>query len=210
MGDSRDPANSRSISSTLLVRVRLHDEQAWQKLFSVWQPIVYHWCRAAGESPHDAEEIVQNVFLRVSQHIHTFERRSFRAWMWTITHHAIADHHRGHRDQPVVFGGGGSWINRIPAPERQSPSGSATSSSPAAQTGGEESDHQQERRFLVHQILEVIRSEVEECTFAAFWRTTIDGARAVDVARELGVTPTVVRSRKYRVLKRLREELETI
>ena len=72
----------------------------------------------------------------------------------------------------------------------------------------EESAERRADWLIVHQLLEVIRDDFQEHTFQAFWRTAVDGRSAVDVADELGMTPEAVRAARYRVLKRLREELE--
>ena len=54
----------------------------------------------------------------------------------------------------------------------------------------------------------LIRGEFEERTWQAFYRVTVEGQAAKDVAEDLGVTPSAVRLAKSRVLRRLREEME--
>ena len=70
--------------------------------------------------------------------------------------------------------------------------------------------HLAQRRitYLLRRALELIRVEFEEPTWQAFWRTTADGLSAIDVAAELGLSPGAVRQAKYRVLRRLRQELD--
>ena len=55
--------------------------------------------------------------------------------------------------------------------------------------------------------LEMIRGEFEERTWAAFWRTTVEGQAPKDVGLSLSMSPGAVRVAKSRVLHRLREEL---
>ena len=59
----------------------------------------------------------------------------------------------------------------------------------------------------LHQALELIRPEVEERTWTAFWMVQMDNREPRDVAVELAMTPAAVRKARYRVLERLREEL---
>jgi RNA polymerase sigma-70 factor (ECF subfamily) len=56
----------------------------------------------------------------------------------------------------------------------------------------------------------MIRSEFEERTWQAFWRTAVDGLTAADVGAELHMKSGAVRVAKCRVLQRLREELGDI
>jgi RNA polymerase sigma-70 factor (ECF subfamily) len=53
----------------------------------------------------------------------------------------------------------------------------------------------------------VLQGEVQERTWQAFWRTTVDGRAAADVAAELGMQPGSVYQAKSRLLARLRELL---
>ena len=62
-------------------------------------------------------------------------------------------------------------------------------------------------RGLFARALGLIREEFEERTWAAFWRTAVEGRAAKDVGAELSMTPGAVRVAKSRVLHRLREEL---
>jgi RNA polymerase sigma-70 factor (ECF subfamily) len=71
---------------------------------------------------------------------------------------------------------------------------------PADPTGVEEN-------ALLHRALELIRPEFEERTWRAFWNMTVDGRTAADVGRELGLAANAVHQAKFRVLRRLREEM---
>lgn len=58
--------------------------------------------------------------------------------------------------------------------------------------------------------LEAVRNKVEERTWLAFWRTTVDEQSAPDIADELGMTGDDVRKAKSRMKIRLRLELGAI
>jgi RNA polymerase sigma-70 factor (ECF subfamily) len=55
--------------------------------------------------------------------------------------------------------------------------------------------------------LDIIRNDFEETTLKAFWGMAVDGRSSADVASDLGLSKEAVRRAKFRVLKRLREEL---
>ena len=60
---------------------------------------------------------------------------------------------------------------------------------------------------LFARAIALIRGEFEERTWAAFWRTVVEGQPAKDVGADLSMSPGAVRVAKSRVLHRLREEL---
>jgi RNA polymerase sigma-70 factor (ECF subfamily) len=56
-------------------------------------------------------------------------------------------------------------------------------------------------------VLDLIQSEFSETAWKAFWQTTVEERSAKETAAKLGMTPGAVRQIKYRILRRIREEL---
>ena len=186
---------SRSISSTMLAQVKIDDRQAWGRLVDVWGPVIYGWCRRRGVQSGDAEDIAQEVFLQVAMKIDQFERKTFRGWLWTITSNKIADHFRKSLKEPKSPGGTAAvrWMANL------AESGSSSDGEPFAAESS---------RQIVRGVLEMIRRDFKEETFQAFVRTAIEQQSTAEVAKDLGVSTAVVRRMRFRVRKRLREELE--
>jgi RNA polymerase sigma-70 factor (ECF subfamily) len=63
-----------------------------------------------------------------------------------------------------------------------------------------------ERVYLVRRAVELVRGDFKANTWAAFWRSVVDGQPADDVAAELGMTRNAVYLAKARVRRRLLEE----
>ena len=59
----------------------------------------------------------------------------------------------------------------------------------------------------LHSMVEIVRGEVDDRVWQAFWMTAVDGRSSKDVALDLGITPGAVRTARSRVLRRLRAEL---
>jgi RNA polymerase sigma-70 factor (ECF subfamily) len=184
-----------STSSSLLARVRRHDGAAWSRFCQLYGPLVYRWGRQAGLQDSDAADIVQEVFRAVATGIASFRDDrpgdTFRGWLWGITRNKLGDHFRRRASAPLAAGGTDAHEQLGQVPEVLDPSESL----PAADAG------------LVRRALELVRLEFEERTWQAFWRAAVDGQAARDIAADLGMTPRAVRQAKYRVLRRLREEL---
>ncbi len=95
-------ASSRpdAVSTGLIRRLKMHDDEAWQRLLDLYVPLVFSWCRRAGLQSEDAADVVQEVFRAVAHAIAGFKYTrttdTFRGWLRTITKNKINDHFRGH------------------------------------------------------------------------------------------------------------------
>ena len=76
---------------------------------------------------------------------------------------------------------------------------------PAA-TDVPEEDPPSELEALRRRALELVRGQVAERTWQAFWLTAIEGHDSAEVAASLEVSATTVRMAKSRVLHRLKEQ----
>jgi RNA polymerase sigma-70 factor (ECF subfamily) len=183
-------------SLSLLQRIRNGDASGWQRVVDLYAPLVQHWCRRWGIQPADADDLVQEVFHSAAQGITTFRHDragdTFRGWLRVIARHKVLDFWRGRAQHPEAFGGSEA-LRRL----QETPAAAAEDDpEDAAQTSA-----------VFHRALGFLHSEFEQRTWQAFWRITIDGQSAGDVAAELGMTSAAVRMAKSRVLRRLREEL---
>jgi RNA polymerase sigma-70 factor, ECF subfamily len=189
---------SKSLYTTLLVRLQAREEDAWRRLDHVYGPVVLGWCYGAGVQPEDAADVKQDVFRSVAGAIANFRRdepgASFRGWLWRITQNKLRDFFRRRRQQPVAAGGTTfqQQLQELPVAtgEESVPPGPSEE-----ETGG-----------VFRRALELVRSEFAENTWQAFWKVTNAGQAPADVAAELGMTAGAVYVAKSRVLRRLREE----
>jgi RNA polymerase sigma-70 factor (ECF subfamily) len=63
-------------------------------------------------------------------------------------------------------------------------------------------------QLLTRRLLEVMRNEFQPTSWQACWETVVEGRPPVEVGAELNLSPGAVRAAKFRVLCRLRAELE--
>lgn len=185
----------KSISTTLLARVRQQEPEAWQRFVDLFGPTVYRWCRAAAIERNEAADVVQEVFLAVSKNIERFDREtasgSFTAWIASITRNKIHDHFRRLAKLPVARGGTAAQMSIAELPEPISVE-----------------EILQTRRKLPRRAMELVRAEFEDRTWNAFWRTVVEDRPTGDVADELDMNVASVYQAKSRVLRRLRQETE--
>ncbi len=164
----------------------------------LYGPLIYHWCRRAGLRAEDAADLLQDVFQSVLMHIEAFEKTeasgSFRGWLWTITRNRVRDHFKLQAGKAEAAGGTDAHLRLLEVPDEEP--GDAADSAVTA-TGG-----------LTYRALHLVRDEVKQTTWLAFWRSTIDEVAPAAVADELGISIESVWQAKSRVLRRLRELLE--
>ena len=188
-----------STSSSLLQRVLAQDPDAWNRLSELYGPVVLQWARQMKLREHDAADVVQDVFQAVAIHVHQFRRErpsdSFRGWLWTITRNKVRDHFRRLATRQEAVGGSEAFARLQQIPESP-PDGVSTSAMEPAAAG------------VVRRAMDLIRDEFEPHTWQAFWRLAVDGHSADEIARDLGLSKPAVRQAKYRVLRRLRQELD--
>jgi len=189
---------SSATSRSLLARVQADEPEAWERLVRLYAPLVLHWCRGRGLQDQDIADIFQEVFRAVVAYVGSFrnerEGDTFRGWLRRITQNKLRDHFRELGREPRGVGGSSAQerLAQLPVPQ-------SIEADVAPDDEGE--------RGLFARALDLIRGEFEERTWAAFWRTAVEGQAPKDVAADLSMSPGAVRVAKFRVLHRLREEL---
>ena len=182
-------------STSLLERVRALDDDAWKRFVAIYGPMIYDWCRSFGVQPADANDIGKEVLNSVLRNLGEFKKvkpgDSFHGWLHVIVRNKVRDHYRRLKSHPTGVGGSEvkMLLDQIPDEISQSSVG--------AEPDG---------NVALKRALDLIRAEFQEQTWLAFWRLTVEGHRASEIAQDLGMTPNNVRQAKFRVLQRLKSE----
>lgn len=196
-----DPSESRTRVSLLqrLARPGDTDQDSWREFVEVYGGRIYAWCLRGNLQEADARDVTQQVLLKLVHRMKSFAydpRRSFRAWLFTVTRHALHDY-RDELKRPGLGTGDSqvlAWVE------------SAQGRDDLAQRLQEEYD-----REVLERAMEQARAQVAPRTWEAFQLTAVDGVAAAEVARRLGMTVANVykaRSSVLQRLKKIRQELE--
>jgi RNA polymerase sigma-70 factor (ECF subfamily) len=188
------PSNSRT-RATLLNRLRDgSDLVAWDEFFRRYWTLVFSFARHRGCSAHTAEEVVQDVMVKVFEQKDLFrydsERGRFRDWLGAVVRNKVIDLRR--RAGGSVRGIGGELQDEVAemAAEGASP------------------DDKWEAAFeesLLLTLLDVVRREMSPRAYLAFELTALHGLPGAKVARHTGLTRNGVYRAKKRAMARLRE-----
>ena len=195
----------RSVTSTsrsLLARLRSNESDAWDRLITLYTPLMFFWCRKLNLPEQDIPDVVQDVFRAITLNIDRFrkddENDTFRGWLRVITRSKVADYFRKRAKGQNAAGGTVALRMLAEIPDADDDAGVEDDDEPAAFNS------------LYLRALELIRTDFQERTWKAFWRVVVDGNSPKEVAEELGMQPGTVRVAKSRVLARLRSELGEI
>lgn len=192
MTDDSVPVNEESFaetSPTLLSRIRKKEAAAWERLVTLYGPLVTNWCVRLGVDSHDAENITQEVFLSIDRSLGDFHRQrtgSFRRWLKTNTTRKCIDHFRKSNRERI-----------------------GTAEELELQLDSEphvESDKQ----VLYERAMQLIQQEFSQRDLTVFRNVVIENKSPQDIAEQMEVTTNVVYLVVSRILKRLRSEFSEL
>lgn len=179
---------------SLLERLRQpFDAEAWERFVALYAPLIHSWARSLGLQASDAADLVQEVFVTLIKVLPTFaydRKQSFRRWLRTVTLNCWRDDRRRGAQRLQAEG---VSMNDVVAPDELEARWDA-----------------QYREHLICQALRVMRSDFQETTWKACWAVVVEHRPAAAVAAEFGMTVGAVYAAKFRVLDRLRQELDEL
>ena len=185
-------STSPPTSKSLILKLRLGDEAAWERMVLLYGPLICGWCRRSLLGPEETEDVTQDVFRTVAQSIDRFRldtgQSTFRGWLRTVFKSRVVDHIRRNRGPRAVGGSAIAWLENAPDCD-----------------GGNTLDLDTQELF--RRVLDLIQGEFSAGAWKAFWLTVVEERSAKDAAEQLAMTPGAVRQAKYRILRRVREEI---
>jgi RNA polymerase sigma-70 factor (ECF subfamily) len=94
------------------------DAAAWAELVAAQQRRVYALCYRFTASSHDAEDLTQEVFIKVYANLRSYDaaKGSFPTWITTLTRNLLVDHFRRSRQQRVTDSLDAGWDQGLDAP----------------------------------------------------------------------------------------------
>src|SRR5262245_24121429 len=89
-------ASLPSTHVTLLTQLRQDpfDQDGWGEFVDLYGRHIYRWCRQWKLQDADAEDVMQNILVKLIRKIRAFAydpSRSFRGWLKTVAYHAWRD-----------------------------------------------------------------------------------------------------------------------
>jgi RNA polymerase sigma factor (sigma-70 family) len=186
-------------SLTLMMRIQQNptDGQAWEEFVDRYQPMIRDWCLKWGSQASDAEDVAQEVLLKLltaMKRFHYDPGRSFRAWLKTVTHNAWNDFISSQRlksaDDPDRFDSIVDSRDALADLEKQMEDAFD--------------------RELLELAMRRVEKRVKPSSWEAFRLTAIENHSGVEAAQQLHIPVAHVFVAKQRVQKMLEEEVRIL
>ena len=121
---NRVPGNSLDLEASVVERCLSGDETAWEDLVKVYTKRVYAICYRFTGNDSEAQDLTQEVFLRVFKTLRTFRagEGSLVVWLTRLSRNLLIDHYRRTKIDRVTD----SIENQLPMLEEKSATSSRT------------------------------------------------------------------------------------
>lgn len=88
----------------LAERMKRGDAEAAEKIYEAMAHKVFGFCMNRVANPVIAEDLSQDIFLKLIGRIETFDasRGSFSVWFWQLARNIVIDHYRAKKEQPFT------------------------------------------------------------------------------------------------------------
>jgi RNA polymerase sigma-70 factor (ECF subfamily) len=161
------------------------DERALSELYQTYFPRVYRYILARTGNYHDAEDLAEEVFMRVLEAIERFQWREapFSAWLFRIAHNAVISQRR----KDSARGKSGPLLEGIPV----------DSAGP---------DELVERRLILNEVMAAARRLPEAQRQVITLRFTA-GLSVAETAQAMGKGEGNVKVIQHKAIAKLREML---
>ena len=197
-GDAVSDRETTKTSASLLGRLRheVADPADWAEFVGRYGPLIHGWCRRWKLQEADAEDVTQDVLVRLAAKLQTFRydpSRSFRAYAKTLAHYAWCDYLESRR-KPGAAGTGDSNIHQ-------------QLDHLAARDELQEQLSDAFDREILEAAMARVRSRVEPRTWEAFRLTALEGLSGIEAAGRVGMEVATIFKAKSKVQRMLREDV---
>jgi RNA polymerase sigma-70 factor (ECF subfamily) len=176
-------------------------DDAWRAFHARYHEVILAWCRRRELTGAWAEDLTQEIWLKLLREIGRFDpaKGRLRSWLKAVVNNALTDFWRRQQDKPERGGvGGTAFLERL-----------------AALAGPDAADELSlalERRAdsSAAEVLARVRERLHEKTWQAFYQTMVERRPAKEVAQELGLSVSAVYKDTYRVKQMLHKEYRDV
>jgi RNA polymerase sigma factor (sigma-70 family) len=187
-------------SPTLLGRLGQFptDQQAWEKFVDRYGPKIYAWCQRWNLQQSDAEDVTQNVLLKLANQMATFSydpNKSFRAWLKVVTRNVWSDLRTSNK--PGTIGSGDSVALEMLA--------SVEACDDLSARLEKEFDNE-----LLEEASARVQLRVTPEKWAVFRMLAVEGLSGEEVAQRLNMKVATVYVVRGKVQKQLQAEIESL
>jgi RNA polymerase sigma-70 factor (ECF subfamily) len=181
---------------SLIARVRdRSDLESWREFYQFYQPLLARYMRSLRLDEHAANDVIQEVFVKLLQSLPAFEldrkRGRFRSYLWKLTYSALVDQARRAKSARRAEEG---WVERFQREDE------------AESRKVHEELNQINDRQILERALPRVRSVTSSTAWSCFEQRLLRDRPGSAIAAELGISSKAVFVYASRVLKAVRQQ----
>lgn len=178
-----------STRMTLLNRLRdMHGGEAWAEFYVIYSPLVYRFCRNRNLKHEDAEEVTHNSMISIQRSLRTFDsnKGKFRNWFFKVIRSGISRHCKA----------AGRMVSL-----------DSITDDPPDQHDDEEVWDEEFNIYMLETAIERVRPQFNPLEWRVFEEAVLSGLKTGAVAIMLQQSAAWISRVKYKIVKRLKEEI---
>jgi len=177
--------------SYIIDGIRQKDPERWREFNSIYRPMLFAFLRKQGLEAFEASDLVQDIFLKLLDKIHTYKREKsrFRTWLFSVAHHTLIDLVRQRARQRKALDG---WAAEM------------LGTTPSDSVKLAEAWAKFHRTKILKHAMETVRLRTSTQAWACFEQRLLRDRPGAEIARDLNLEPNLVFVNACRVLKQVR------
>ena len=177
--------------ASVILGVCRQDPDRWREFDFIYRPILFAYLGKQGLDECAANDVIQDIYVKLLNKIQTYDRAKcrFRTWLFTVAQRTLIDHARRRASYKKAVDG---WATQV------------LTAGPSDSVKMEEQWTSIHRDKILHHALKVVRTQVSSKTWACFQQRMLLNRPAAEIAAELNIDPNIVYVYSCRVMKRVR------
>ena len=175
------------------------DTESWRKFHDFYAPLLRRYLKRLGLEENAANDVFQDVFVRLLQNLPTFEldkqRGRFRSYLWKLTYSALVDQARRVKVRAQAEE---QWVRRF------------REASDSESRRVQEELNEINRQQILKRVLPRVRSTTSETAWRCFEERLLKGRSGAEIGGELSIPADTVYVYASRVMKLVRQNCAAI
>jgi RNA polymerase sigma-70 factor (ECF subfamily) len=198
--DARVSAGRRKMSAddtrfSVIYGVTQKNPERWREFDAIYRPMLFAYLRKHKLEESEANDIVQDIFVKLLAKIDTYDRTrcKFRSWLFSVAHNTLIDYARRRASQQKAVEG---WLAQ------------AATADPADSVLMAEEWLRFHREKILEHALKKVKARNSSKLWTCFEQRLLRNRPAGEVAELLNIQPAAVYTYASRVLKQVRAVCE--
>jgi RNA polymerase sigma factor (sigma-70 family) len=177
---------------SVIMGICQQDPERWREFDAIYRPILFGFLHKQGLEHFEADEVIQDTYLKLLGKIQTYDRETcrFRTWLFRVTHNTMIDHARRRASHQKALNG---WAANV---LRATPSDSIVM---------EQQFRKLHTQKILSHALKKVSARVSSKAWTCFQQRLLANRPGAEIAADLQIEPNAVYVHACRVMKLVRD-----